>query len=304
MLSRWLAPLRAAAAAAPPDAAAPEAGPPPPPPPARPVEFAVRLSCGGCASTAARALSAVPGVHSASADLASQSATAVGTAPSEALLDALAAAGLDARLVGQGGGGGASTPSSHSLAAVAELKGDNPLGIVGVVRFWQGAASPSLSGPGPSGGSATAAVAEASLGCLAPGASHAVALHTFGDLTRGSCSAGPPLAGGALGVAVAGADGVARLGPLALPPGVRVADLVGRALVVYPAGHGGGGAAAAEVAGGAAAVVARAAAAGENRAKRTCACDGTVIFSAEDLMPRKRAPAAAAAAGAAAAAAP
>ena len=59
----------------------------------------------------------------------------------------------------------------------------------------------------------------------------------------------------------------------------QVWDVIGRALVVYE--HAELGSAGANVA----AVIARSAVAGDNT-KKICACDGTVIWAAGDLIPR------------------
>ena len=245
----------------------------------RTVEFAVEMSCSNCVKSVQASLGRVAGVRSVVVDLASQSATVEGSAAVDELLAALALTGFASRLVGQGSGDGFDSAFAaslgldertllQSLAAVAELKGDQGGGVLGVVRFVQ--TSPS------------AGRVEASLAGLTPGP-HALALHTYGDLTRGAASTGPLLEGGLLATLTAGEDGRARLDGVPLHPSLHVWDIVGRALVVHPTGEAVEG----RGEGAAASVVARASLAGDND-KRTCACDGTVIFSAEDLMPKLR----------------
>jgi len=91
-------------------------------------------------------------------------------------------------------------------------------------------------------------------------------VHARGDLREGAASAGPPLDGppGALLRGVAGADGCARL--TADVAGLHVWEVIGRAAVLRPEGGNA-----------VAAVMARSAAVGANT-KRTCACDGTVLW--------------------------
>ena len=57
------------------------------------------MSCGHCVGTVKKALEGVPKVAQASVDLASGEASVEGTPDSQALLDALARAGYEARLV-------------------------------------------------------------------------------------------------------------------------------------------------------------------------------------------------------------
>jgi Cu+-exporting ATPase len=57
------------------------------------------MTCGGCANAVRRALTRVPGVAGAKVDLAGGRATVDGTAPSDALVAAVAAAGYGVRVV-------------------------------------------------------------------------------------------------------------------------------------------------------------------------------------------------------------
>ena len=57
------------------------------------------MTCTGCARSVERMLSAVPGVARVEVDLAGGRAVVVGTAPAEALADAIEARGYGVRLV-------------------------------------------------------------------------------------------------------------------------------------------------------------------------------------------------------------
>ena len=56
------------------------------------------MTCAGCVSSVSRVLSRVPGVAGAQVDLASGRAIVTGTAPAEALIRAVEAAGYGGRL--------------------------------------------------------------------------------------------------------------------------------------------------------------------------------------------------------------
>jgi copper chaperone CopZ len=57
------------------------------------------MTCGGCANAVRRALTRVPGVAGAEVDLAQGRATVQGSAPADALVAAVAAAGYGVQLV-------------------------------------------------------------------------------------------------------------------------------------------------------------------------------------------------------------
>ena len=101
---------------------------------------------------------------------------------------------------------------------------------------------------------------------LPAGQAFTLGVHARGDLREGATSTGAPLEGaaGSFLRGVAGADGCARL--TADVAGLRVWEVIGRAAVLRPEGGGA-----------VAAVMARSAAVGGNT-KRTCACDGTVLW--------------------------
>jgi copper chaperone CopZ len=56
------------------------------------------MTCGGCANAVRRALTRVPGVAGAEVDLAQGRATVEGSAPADALVAAVAAAGYGVRV--------------------------------------------------------------------------------------------------------------------------------------------------------------------------------------------------------------
>ena len=89
---------------------------------APPLVLAVRgMTCGHCSSRVERVLSLVPGVTSASVDLAAKRATVHGTASLAALIAAVTDTGFEASDPGAGseGAGAAAAPSAALLAAAA-----------------------------------------------------------------------------------------------------------------------------------------------------------------------------------------
>jgi len=239
------------------------------------------MACQACVSSVRRSLEAVRGVSAFEADLEAQTVTVESVASVEQLLAAISSSGRDARFIGQGSVAGFDSQLAvelgldtrtlrQSLAAVTEFKGESwgHGSLVGVVRLVQ------LT--------RTRWRVEASLEGLRPGR-HTIALHEYGDLTRGVDSTGR-----VLNVSDAGAECCAEFPLLADETGcaklllmvdasLQVWDLIGRALVV--SGEGGS----------AAAVLARSAVAGDNT-KKVCACDGTVIWAAGDLAPIRPVP--------------
>ncbi|CAN6466428.1 unnamed protein product [Victoria cruziana] len=222
-------------------------------------EFMVDIKCDGCVSAVKNKLQTVDGVRTVDADLTNQVVRVLGSASLRSLTDALDQTGRKARLIGQG-----SVEDFSVSAAVAEFKG--PV-VHGVVRFAQVKAE--------------LARIEASFSGLSPGV-HSWSINEYGDLTAGAASTGgmfDPSNGGTSGEALGdlGTLDVSGEGEAFFSGTknmLRVADLIGRSVVVYETEDSAS-------TGVAAAVIARSAGVGENY-KKICACDGTVIWESSD----------------------
>lgn len=222
-------------------------------------EYMVDMKCDGCVNAVKDKLQTINGIKNVEVDLSNQVVRILGSTPVKAMTEALEQTGRKARLIGQG------VPEDFLIsAAVSEFKGPE---IFGVVRLAQV--------------NMELARIEANFSGLSPG-KHSWSINEFGDLTRGAASTGKvfnPLNGektkeplGDLGTLDANEKGEAFY--TGVKEKLRVADLIGRAVVVYAtedkSEHGI-----------AAAVVARSAGVGENY-KKLCTCDGTTIWEASD----------------------
>ncbi|XP_073101835.1 copper chaperone for superoxide dismutase, chloroplastic [Elaeis guineensis] len=217
-------------------------------------EFMVDMKCEGCVSAVKDKLLKLDGVKGVDIDLSNQVVRVIGTLPVKIMVEALEQTGRNARLIGQG------NPNDFLIsAAVAEFKG--PV-IFGVVRLAQV--------------NMELARIEASFSGLSPG-KHGWSINEFGDLTRGAASTGKvfnppdysfqkPL--GDLGTIEASETDEAHF--IGAKQMIRVADLIGRSVVVYETEDK-------SDSGIAAAVIARSAGVGENY-KRICTCDGVTIW--------------------------
>ncbi|KAL0697669.1 hypothetical protein Bca4012_053791 [Brassica carinata] len=230
-------------------------------------EFMVDMKCEGCVSAVKSKLETVEGIEKVEVDLANQVVRILGSSPVKDMTQALELTGRKARLIGQG------VPQDFLVsAAVAEFKGPD---IFGVVRFAQV--------------SMELARIEANFTGLSPG-KHSWCINEYGDLTNGAASTGnlynplqdhtnaEPL--GDLGTLEADQSGEAFY--TGKKEKLKVADLIGRAVVVYKTEDKNSGP------GLTAAVIARSAGVGENY-KKLCTCDGTVIWEAtdSDFVPSK-----------------
>ncbi|KAH1132953.1 hypothetical protein AAZX31_05G053100 [Glycine max] len=214
-------------------------------------EFMVDMKCEGCVNAVKNKLNEINGVKNVEVDLSNQVVRILGSTPVKTMTEALEQTGRKARLIGQG------VPEDFLIsAAVSEFKGPD---IFGVVRLAQV--------------NMELARIEANFSGLSPG-KHGWSINEFGDLTRGAASTGkmfnPPL--GDLGTLEANEKGEAFYS--GVKEKLRVADLIGRSVVVYAtedkSEHGI-----------TAAVIARSAGVGENY-KKLCTCDGTTIWEATD----------------------
>ncbi|OIW09833.1 hypothetical protein TanjilG_20540 [Lupinus angustifolius] len=198
------------------------------------------------------------GVKNVEVDLSNQVVRVLGSTPVKTMTEALEQTGRKARLIGQG------VPEDFLIsAAVSEFKGPD---IFGVVRLAQV--------------NMELARIEANFSGLSPG-KHAWSINEFGDLTRGAASTGKVFSPtnekdakpvGDLGTLDANEKGEAFY--TGVKEKLRVADLIGRATVVYVTEDK-------SEPGIAAAVIARSAGVGENY-KKLCTCDGTTIWEASD----------------------
>ncbi|CAN6902155.1 unnamed protein product [Brassica oleracea] len=221
-------------------------------------EFMVDMKCEGCVNAVKSKLQTIEGIEKVDMDLANQVVRVLGSSPVKTMSRALEQTGRKARLIGQG------VPQDFLVsAAVAEFKGPD---IFGVVRFGQV--------------SMELARIEANFTGLSPG-NHSWSINEYGDLTNGAASTGnlynpfqdptitEPL--GDLGTLEADQSGEAFYS--GKKEKLKVADLIGRALVVYKTEDKKSGP------GLTAAVIARSAGVGENY-KKLCTCDGIVIWEA------------------------
>ncbi|XP_021292151.1 copper chaperone for superoxide dismutase, chloroplastic/cytosolic [Herrania umbratica] len=222
-------------------------------------EYMVDMKCEGCVNAVKNKLQTVNGVKSVEVDLSNQVVRILGSTPVKTMTEALEQTGRKARLIGQG-----VLEDFLVSAAVAEFKGPE---IFGVVRLGQV--------------SMELARIEANFSGLSPG-KHGWSINEFGDLTRGAASTGKvfnlsnegtdkePL--GDLGTLDVDKNGEAFY--TGVKQKLRVADLIGRSIVVYETEDK-------SDQGRTAAVIARSAGVGENY-KKICACDGTTIWEASD----------------------
>ncbi|CAN7096651.1 unnamed protein product [Brassica rapa subsp. narinosa] len=230
-------------------------------------EFMVNMKCEGCVNAVKSKLETIEGIEKVDVDLANQVVRILGSSPVKTMSQALEQTGRKARLIGQG------VPQDFLVsAAVAEFKGPD---IFGVVRFAQV--------------SMELARIEANFTGLSPG-NHSWSINEYGDLTNGAASTGnlynpfedhtitEPL--GDLGTLEADQSGEAFYS--GKKEKLKVADLIGRAVVVYKTEDKKLGPRLT------AAVIARSAGVGENY-KKLCTCDGTVIWEAtnSDFMTSK-----------------
>ncbi|XP_010272632.1 PREDICTED: copper chaperone for superoxide dismutase, chloroplastic [Nelumbo nucifera] len=222
-------------------------------------EFMVDMKCDGCVNAVKKKLETVDGVKGVEVDLSNQVVRVLGSSSVKTMLDALEQTGRKARLIGQG------IPEDFLVsAAVAEFKGPD---IFGVVRLAQV--------------NMELARIEASFSGLSPG-KHGWSINEFGDLTRGAASTGKvfnptnqasseePI--GDLGTLDANETGEVFFS--GVKKMLKVADLIGRSIVVY-------GTEQKSDPGIAAAVIARSAGVGENY-KKLCTCDGTTIWESSN----------------------
>ncbi|KAE9614177.1 hypothetical protein Lal_00016832 [Lupinus albus] len=222
-------------------------------------EYMVDMKCEGCVNAVKDKLQTIKGVKNVEVDLSNQVVRVLGSTPVKTMTEALEQTGRKARLIGQG------VPEDFLIsAAVSEFKGPD---IFGVVRLAQV--------------NMELARIEANFSGLSPG-KHAWSINEFGDLTRGASSTGKVFSPtnekdakepvGDLGTLDANEKGEAFY--TGVKEKLRVADLIGRAAVVYATEDR-------SEPGIAAAVIARSAGVGENY-KKLCTCDGTTIWEAGD----------------------
>ncbi|KAE8055198.1 hypothetical protein FH972_012056 [Carpinus fangiana] len=222
-------------------------------------EYMVDMKCEGCVNAVKNKLQTVNGIKNVEVDLSNQVVRILGATPVKTMTEALEQTGRKARLIGQG------VPEDFLIsAAVAEFKGPE---IFGVARLAQV--------------NMELARIEANFSGLSPG-KHGWSINEFGDLTRGAASTGKvfnpvnegkaekPL--GDLGTLFADEKGEAFFS--GIKEKLRIADLIGRSIVIY-------GTEDKSDPGMTAAVVARSAGVGENY-KKICTCDGTTIWESSD----------------------
>ncbi|KAB5564428.1 hypothetical protein DKX38_004482 [Salix brachista] len=222
-------------------------------------EFMVDMKCEGCVNSVRNKLQTVNGVKNVEVDLANQVVRILGSSPVKTMTEALEQTGRNARLIGQG------IPEDFLVsAAVAEFKGPY---IFGVVRFAQV--------------NMELARIEAGFSGVPPG-KHGWSINEFGDLTKGAASTGKLFNPSNQGteqepLGDLGTLDVDEKGDAFFSGGkhkLRVADLIGRSVVLF-------GTEDKSDKGLAAAVIARSAGVGENY-KKICTCDGTTIWESSN----------------------
>ncbi|KAL2543824.1 Copper chaperone for superoxide dismutase [Forsythia ovata] len=227
-------------------------------------EFMVDMKCEGCVNSVKNKLQTVDGVKNVDVDFSNQVVRVLGTSPVKILAETLEQTGRKARLIGQG------VPEDFLVsAAVSEFKGPNIFGVVRLAQI-----------------NMELARIEATFSGLPPG-KYGWSINEFGDLTKGVASTGKvfnpkksekePL--GDLGTLEVDEKGEAFYS--GVKEKLRVADLIGRSIVVYETKDQ-------SDQGLTAAVIARSAGVGENY-KKLCTCDGTTIWEATnaDFVPSK-----------------
>nr|XP_023909609.1 copper chaperone for superoxide dismutase, chloroplastic/cytosolic [Quercus suber] len=222
-------------------------------------EYMVDMNCEGCVNAVKNKLQTVHGIKNVEADLSNQVVRILGSTSVKTMSEALEQTGRKARLIGQG------IPEDFLIsAAVAEFKGPEVFGVVRLAQV-----------------NMELARIEASFSGLSPG-KHGWSINEFGDLTRGAASTGKvfnPINGGSaekplgdLGTLDVDEKGEAFFS--GMKEKLRIADLIGRSIVVY-------GTEEKSEPGVTASVIARSAGVGENY-KSICTCDGTTIWEASD----------------------
>ncbi|KAJ7952412.1 Superoxide dismutase [Quillaja saponaria] len=223
-------------------------------------EYMVDMKCEGCVNAVKNKLETVKGVRNVEVDLGNQVVRILGSTPVKVMTEALEQTGRKARLIGQG------MPEDFLIsAAVAEFKGPDTFGVVRLAQV-----------------NMELARIEANFSGLSPG-KHGWSINEFGDLTRGAASTGKVFnltneentkeAVGDLGTLDADENGQAFFS--SVKEKLRVADLIGRSIVVYGTNNK-------SDPGIIGAVIARSAGVGENY-KRLCTCDGTTIWESSNI---------------------
>mmetsp|Transcript_6159 Transcript_6159/g.10940 ORF Transcript_6159/g.10940 Transcript_6159/m.10940 type:complete len:323 (-) Transcript_6159:134-1102(-) len=244
-------------------------------------ELAVKMTCEGCASAVRKALESCAEVSAVDIDLEKEIVVVTSSLRGDEIVAKLEEAGREARLIGSG----ASTQdqvaqvqvpehvgsAEENTSCIAEFKGEafghGP--VMGVVRLIQKTNS--------------TAVLQGALGGLKPNSPYSVVVHKYGDLRKGK--EGPIYAGSDATEEEGASDPVGVLltastkddGSLELSGQnqVIVWDIIGRALHIHEGTSTGESLAGS--------VIARSSSVGANH-KKVCACDGTVIWEASNVI--------------------
>ncbi|KAJ7944836.1 Superoxide dismutase [Quillaja saponaria] len=222
-------------------------------------EYMVDMKCEGCVNAVKNKLLTVNGVKGVDVDLSNQVVRILGSTPVKIMTKALEQTGRKARLIGRG------VPEVFLISsAVAEFKGPDTFGVIRMVQR-----------------NMELARIEANLSGLSPG-KHSWSINEYGDQTRGAASTGKVFnptkeeitkeAVGDLGTLHADENDETFFS--GVEEKLRVADLIGRSIVVY-------GTEDKSDPGITAAVIARSAEVCENY-KKLCSCDGTTIWESSD----------------------
>ncbi|XP_033734618.1 copper chaperone for superoxide dismutase-like [Pecten maximus] len=186
------------------------------------MEFAVKMTCEGCAKSVRSALEGVDGIKSVKINLENEQVIVEGTLPSNSVKDLIEATGKPAVL--QGYGSSTVAKPKQTAAAVAMMEAGNT-NVKGVVRFVQT--------------DNDTCVVDGTMDGLPPGR-HGLFIHECGDLSNGCNSCGDvfgkmgPLTkkvAGAMGDIVVHPDGRSEFHMI--NKNVKVWDVIGRSMVIH-----------------------------------------------------------------------
>lgn len=237
------------------------------------LEFAVKMTCQGCADAVKKALTSVPEIHDIIIDLLNEQVVVETTLTCDRIQDLIESTGRKAVLRGMGL---EKNSQSSGSAAVAIVTGKS--GQQGVIRLVQSDDGPCLF--------------DGTVDGLATG-THIICIHEFGDLSEGCDSCGeifefhedfsdPLQKYGELGSVEVDEHGRAEF--RIENPRINISEIIGRAVVVHQKVNADTTAKYIRVACG---IVARSSGIFENT-KRLCACDGNTLWDERELQQKQK----------------
>ncbi|XP_060082870.1 copper chaperone for superoxide dismutase-like [Ylistrum balloti] len=186
------------------------------------MEFAVQMTCDGCAKTVRSSLEGVDGIKSIQINLENEQVIVEGTLPSNHVKELIEATGKVAVLKGYGSN--TETQQQDTAAAVAMMEAGNT-NIKGVVRFVQTGED--------------TCVVEGTVDGL-PVGKHGLFIHECGDISDGCRSCGDIFGRmGPLTRKVAGAMGDIKVHPDGrsefhmINKNIKIQDVIGRSMIIH-----------------------------------------------------------------------